>query len=165
MNDLEECVKEKTRRHMTALEDMTRYVDTGFNNPETIDWCRLIYIPVPKMLEKKNVSTKVKEQVHLSELEAALDEQKARIKKIKVKRCPLQQCNSAFINKWDHRWVHHPDSSNKYWTSRPDSYTFPEMNKRVMVEKEKQDPGCLNPEARVPEKTTILFSKAESGKG
>ena len=27
MNDLEECVKEKTRRHMTALEDMTRYVD------------------------------------------------------------------------------------------------------------------------------------------
>ena len=117
------------------------------------------------MLEKKNVSTKVKEWVHLSELEAALDEQKARIKKIKVKRCPLQRCNLTFINESDHRWVHHPDSSNKYWTSRPNPYTFPEMNKRVMVEKEKQDPGCLNPEARVPEKTTILCSKAESGKG
>ena len=73
MNDLEKCVKEKTRRHMTAVEDMARYVDAGFNSRETIDGCRLVYIPVPKMLKKKNVSTKVKEWVHLSELEVALD--------------------------------------------------------------------------------------------
>ena len=103
MNVLEECVKEKTRRHMTALEDLTRYVDSGFNNPETIDWCRLIYIPVPRMLKRRNVSAKVKEWVHLSELEVALDEQKARIKQTEIKRCPLQRCASTFINEWDHR--------------------------------------------------------------
>ena len=73
---------------MTAVEDMARCVDAGFNSPETIYWCRLVYIPVPKML-KKNVSTKVKEWAHLSELEVALDEQMARIKQIEVKRCPL----------------------------------------------------------------------------
>ena len=97
MNDLEKCVKEKTRRHMKAVEDMARCVDAGFNSPETIYWCRLVYIPVPKML-KKNVSTKVKEWVHLSDLEVALDEQMARIKQIEVKKCPLQRCSSTFIN-------------------------------------------------------------------
>ena len=60
MSDLEKCVKEKTQKHMTALEEITRQVDAGFDSPETIDWCRIIYIPVPRMLEKKNVSTKVK---------------------------------------------------------------------------------------------------------
>ena len=152
MNDLEKCVKEKTRRHMTAVEDMARCVDAGFNSPETIYWCRLVYIPVPKML-KKNVSTKVKEWVHLSELEVALDEQMARIKQIEVKRCPLQRCNSTFINEWDHRWVYHLDSSNQHWTSRLSSSAFLKMNKQTMVQKERQDPRYLGSQARVREVT------------
>ena len=52
MDGLEQCVKEKTRRHMTAVEDMARHVDAGFNGPEAIYWCRLVYIPFPKMLKK-----------------------------------------------------------------------------------------------------------------
>ena len=65
MEGLEQCVKEKTRRHMTVVEDMARRVDVGFNGPEAIYWCRLVYLPFPKML-KRNLSTKVKEWVHLS---------------------------------------------------------------------------------------------------
>ena len=108
---------------MTAVEDMARCVDAGFNSPEAIYWCRLVYIPVPKML-KKNVSTKVKEWVHLSELEVALDEQMARIKQIEVKRCQLQRCSSTFINEWDHRWDYHPDSSNHHWAPGLSSSAF-----------------------------------------
>ena len=54
---LEQCVKEKTQKHMTVVEDMARRVDVGFNGPEAIYWCRLVYLPFPKMSER-NVSTK-----------------------------------------------------------------------------------------------------------
>ena len=47
-----------------------------------------MYIPHPKTLER-NVSTKVKEWVHLSEFEVALDEQMAKIKQIVIKKCPM----------------------------------------------------------------------------
>ena len=60
MEGLERCVKDKTQRHMTMVEDMARHVDAGFDGPEAIYWSRLVYIPHPKMLER-NASTKVKE--------------------------------------------------------------------------------------------------------
>ena len=152
MDGLEQCVKEKTRRHMTAVEDMARHVDAGFNGPEAIYWCRLVYIPYPKML-KKNVSNKVKEWVHLSEFEVALDEQMARIKQIVVKKCPLQRCSLSFINEWNHRWDHHPDSSNYYSTPGLSSSTFLETTNQTMALKENQDPRYWDPQARDPEVT------------
>ena len=69
---------------------------------EGIDWCRLIYIPHPKTLNK-NVSAKVKEWVRLSEFEIALDEQMEKVKQIAIRNCPMLRCKLSFINEWDHR--------------------------------------------------------------
>ena len=52
MEDLEHLVKKKTKSHMTVFEDIARLVDVGFSGPEAIQWCRLVYLPLPKILEK-----------------------------------------------------------------------------------------------------------------
>ena len=135
MEGLEQCVKEKTRRHMTVVEDMARRVDVGFNGPEAIYWCRLVYLPFPKML-KRNVSTKVKEWVHLSEFEVALDEQMAKIKQIMIKKCPTQRCNLSFIDEWNHHWDYHPDSSNYHWAPGPGPSAFLETTNQTTPLKE-----------------------------
>ena len=89
----------------------------------------------------------------MSELEVALDEQMARIKQIEVKKCPLQRCNSTFINEWDHRWDYHPDSSNHHWAPRLSFSAFFKTNNQTMVQKESQDPRYLGSQVRVPEVT------------
>ena len=80
---------------MKMVEDMARHVDAGFDGPEAIYWSRLIYIPHPKMLNK-NVSTKVKEWVRLSEFEIALDEQMEKIKQIVIKS--VQCCDAIYLS-------------------------------------------------------------------
>ena len=84
MEDLEYHVGKKTNSHMTIFEDIARRVDVGFSGPEAIQWCRLIYFPIPKMLEK-DVSKKVKTWVQYSDFEMAIDDQIAEIKMINIK--------------------------------------------------------------------------------
>ena len=152
MEGLERCVKDKTQRHMTMVEDMARHVDAGFDGPEAIYWSRLVYIPHPKTLDK-NVSTKVKEWVHLSEFEMALDEQMAKIKLIVIKKCPMQRCNSSFIDEWDHRWGYHPDSSNYHWAPGPNPAAFLETTVQTTALKGNKDPTYWDPQAKNPEVT------------
>ena len=147
MEDLEQCIKNKTQNHMKMVEDMTRHVDAGFDGPEASYWSRLIYIPHPKMLNK-NVSAKVKEWVRLSEFEIALDEQMEKIKQIVLKKCPMLRCNLSFINEWDHRWGYHPDSSNHLWAPGPDPATFHETTVQALTVKKNQDQRCWDPQGR-----------------
>ena len=53
VGDLEECIQKKTQYHTPLVADMTRLVDTGFDGSEAIHWSRLIYLPFPKVSEKK----------------------------------------------------------------------------------------------------------------
>ena len=137
---------------MTMVEDMARHVDAGFDGPEAIYWSRLVYIPHPKMLNK-NVSTKVKEWVRLSEFEMALDEQMIKIKQIVIKKCPMLRCNLSFINEWDHRWGHHPDSSIHHWTPGPNPAAFLETTVQAMAVEENQDQRYWNPQTGDQEAT------------
>ena len=59
VGDLEECVKGKTQYHTALVADMARLVDVGFDGPEAIHWCRLVYLPLPK-ISGRTVSNKVK---------------------------------------------------------------------------------------------------------
>ena len=119
--DLEDCIKKKIQLHTPLAADMTRLLDTGYDGPEAIYWSRLIYLPLPKTSER-SLSRKVQRWVRLSDFEIALDEQKGKIKKIEVKKCPIQRCNASFFDEWSHRWDFHPDSSSRYWTSGPEVF-------------------------------------------
>ena len=111
--DLEDCIKKKIQLHTPLAADMTRLLDTGYDGPEAIYWSRLIYLPLPKTSER-SLSRKVQKWVRLSDFEIALDEQIGKIKKIEVKKCPIQRCNASFFDEWSHRWDFHPDSSSRH---------------------------------------------------
>ena len=51
--ELEHRIEQKTHSHMTVFEDIARRVDVGFSGPEAIQWSRLVYLPFPKMLDKR----------------------------------------------------------------------------------------------------------------
>ena len=76
------------------------------------------------MMEEKDVSSNVTAWVQLSDFEATIDEQIAKISQIVIKKCPLQSCNLSFIDEWSHRWDFHPDSSSRHWAWRPELFAF-----------------------------------------
>ena len=100
--DLEECIKKKIQLYTPLAADMTRLLDTGYDGPEAIYWSRLIYLPLPKTSEK-SLSRRVQKWVKLTDFESALDEQRGKIQKIEVKKCPIKRCNASFFDEWAHR--------------------------------------------------------------
>ena len=98
---------------------MTRLLDTGFDGPEAAHWCRVIYLPTPKISEKP-LSEKVKEWVKLTVMESAFDEQTEKIQNTEVRECPIPRCRASVFNEWEHRWNYHPDTSSRYWKSGPE---------------------------------------------
>ena len=121
--ELEHRIEQKTHSHMTVFEDIARCVDVGFSGPEAIQWSRLLYLPLP-MMQEKDVSSNVKTWVQLSEFEAAIDEQIAKISRVAIKKCPMQRCKLSFIDEWSHRWDFHPDSSSHHWALRPEPFAI-----------------------------------------
>lgn len=147
MEDLGYLVKKKTKSHMTVFEDIARRVDVGFSGPEAIQWSRLVYLQFPKMLEK-DVSNNVKTWVLLSEFEMALDKQIAKIKRMTVKKCPMQRCNLSFTDEWTHRWDFHPDSSSHHWASGPEPFAFLKATSKTMPLKEGSSLKNLDAQAK-----------------
>ena len=78
----------------------------------------------------------MKTWVQLSEFEVALDEQIAKIKRITVKKCPMQRCNLSFIDEWTHRWEFYPDSSSHHWAPGPGPFAFLKATSQTMPLKE-----------------------------
>ena len=76
--DLEEFIKKKVKLSSLLAQDMARLLDSGFEGPEALHWSRIVYLPAAKNPEV-TLSARVKEWVRLTILEAAFDEQKARI--------------------------------------------------------------------------------------
>ena len=112
--DLEKCIKKKVKLSSPLALDMARLLDSGFDGPEALHWSRVVYLPTAKTSEI-TLSTRVKEWVRLTVLEAAFDEQAVRIRNTKVSECPISRCRASVFDEWEHRWSYHPDSSNRYW--------------------------------------------------
>ena len=112
--DLEKCIKKKVKLSSLLAQDMARLLDSGFDGPEALHWSRIVYLPAAKNPEV-TLSARVKEWVRLTILEAAFDEQAARIRSTKVSECPISKCRASVFDEWEHRWSCHPDSSNRHW--------------------------------------------------
>ena len=76
----------------------------------------------------------------LTDFESALDEQRGKIQKIEVKKCPIQRCNASFFDEWSHRWDFHPDSSSRYWRSGPEVFEFFETDDQITAPAEDFNP-------------------------
>ena len=99
-----ECLtRGMTYNHIEMLQSMAKAIDKGYSGREALQWSKLLYLPFP-MMPEKNVSNKARSWIQLSEYEASVDEQIAKVNQIVIKKCHMQNCDLTFIDEWSHRW-------------------------------------------------------------
>ena len=119
-----------TYNHIEMLQSMAKAIDKGYSRCEALQWSKLLYLPFA-MLPEKDVSNKARSWIQLSEYEASVDEQIAKVNQIIIKKCHMLNCDLTFIDGWSHRWEYHPDSSNRFWGWHPDLFKSVEVKKQL----------------------------------